>query len=504
MAVDSTKPCYIHGIAYNQGMKYRITDTLDPKIENPHTDPGYLMDPAVRLTHKQMEQDLTGIPMLIEHNWKNGPVAHIVHNWLDEKNRLNIIAEIPQSNDLGKWVVRQVRAGIFEDLSIGYDTRVEKETRKVSHMGIEEVSFVTGGYFYDCKVKARASKKFNYKHSGEDFDFEQKKKNSFLQILTDMATNGQTPASDQGGPQPMDTDPPASFSNSEQVEMLQALVKMKKEIEAYKKKEEVWTADKEILENLEKKRRAEYAKKQEPVYQQTMEMVEELTKTNGGVLSDGDRKTLNELAFNPEGEGVFGTLVAATASARSLKLELDKITKENEELKKNHELTRDLLKLDQPSLRHTQKRPRDIPMSNVMQPDTDSVATPPSWIQSLLNIPDTALRVHGLPKRRAVAPPNPIPSPAPSHQAPPSMKTGGQTPPQQDIQKVAATAGVHQRYQSTSFKGSNPSIKYPENSHSMRNRNTHSDIWEHIRNTGAVTLDRVGAHIAGKDFTESH
>lgn len=525
-------PCYIHGIAYAHGMKYRLTDTLDPKIKDPQRDPNYLWDPAVRLTHDQLDEDLTGKPMLIEHKWKYGPVGRIIHSWRDEKNRLNIIAETDQKKELGKWITRQVRAGLFQDLSIGYDTRVEEGTRKVVHKGIEEVSFVTGGYFPGCEVKVRASKNRTYKDSEEDFELEHLERDR-LHIVKVMATNAtqetqqqQAPpaTSSAGGAQPTDLTQAGgalqNFSMDDQVKIVQALAKLKKENEELKRKEEAWSADKQAWEQQEKKRREDYAKSKEKEYHETMAMIEELTKADGAELAEADKTAFNALAFNPESAGVWNPVVKVTASNMSLRAELEKMKKENEELKKNHELTRNLLQLDDPERdsRRTQKlanrEAQQSSMGGLMEVDPQSQGQVPAWIHSLLGVTDTSLRVHGVappPQQQQQAPPaqQQAPPAQQQSQAPPMMQTGGVVVPpvEQPLQqKVPATAGVQygRASQPQAFRGSNPAIRYPVNPDSMRNQNTHSDVWGYIHSLGNVPLDGVGAHLAGRNFGETH
>lgn len=524
------KPCYIHGIAYAHGMRYRLTDTLDPKIKDPQRDPNYLWDPAVRLTHDQLDEDLTGKPMLIEHKWKYGPVGRIIHSWRDGKNRLNIIAETDQKKDLGKWITRQVRAGLFQDLSIGYDTRVEEGTRKVVHKGIEEVSFVTGGYFPGCEVKVRASKNQTYKDSEEDFELEHLERDR-LQIVKIMATNAtqetqqqqQAPAtSSTGGAQSTETAQAAgslqNFSMDDQVKIVQALAKLKKENEELRRKEEAWSADKQSWEQQEKKRREDYAKSKEKEYNETMSMIEELTKADGAELAEADKTAFNALAFNPESAGVWNPVVKVTASNMSLRAELEKMKKENDELKKNHELTRNLLQLDDPDRdsRRTQKLANreafqeESPMGGLMKVDPQSQGQVPSWIHNLLGVPDTTLRVHGI--ATPPAPQQQAPSQQPAQQqAPLTMQTGGAAVPpveQPMQQKVAATAGVQYgrtaQHQPQPYRGSNAKIRYPDNPDSMRNQSTHSDVWGYIHSLGNVPLDGVGAHLAGRNFGETH
>lgn len=525
------KPCYIHGIVYTSGMKYRVTDTLDPKITDPHNDPNYLWDPAVRLTHKQMSQDMTGLPMLFEHQPKHR-VGTILHNFLDNKNHLNIIAEVDQKSHLGKWVARNVRAGLLQDLSIGYGTGVQPGTRKVQHKDqIDEVSFVIGGFFPGCEVKVRASKNQGYKsHPPQGESTKQ------ISIVNVMATNtgevpnqqeGQVPQQTQTQTAPLaaaQAQAPAAAESDPQVlmgvaELKKMFLSLKAENEDLKKKAEGWA-------EAEEKRRKEYAEANEPKYAEAMAIVEELAKEDGAIVSDKYRDELKYAALNPQAKDMFQNTVRVTASVRKLREEKAALAKQVLELQKTNTLTKDLLqdaalmapnqaREDKRAAKVAQRNAEQQPLDAVMVPDPDApAANVPAWLSMVTGIkPGQASQVwsaHGVnqnpnPPIVGAAPvKEPVQSPPGAQASAPPTLAAEQS--QAATQPRAVNASMTQRGAPTHFSSrSNPRIKYPRMQGMGAPGGHHGNVWSFIKSvSGDSDGFMTGAHLAGKDFGEIH
>lgn len=493
------KPCYIHGIAYTSGMKYRVTETLDPKITDPENDPAYLWDPAVRLTHEQMSQDMTGLPMLFEHDHKKR-VGTILHNFLDKQNHLNIIAEVNQGTPLGKWVARNVRAGLLGDLSIGYGTGVEAGTRKVRHeKKIDEVSFVVGGFFPGCEVKVRASKNQGYKNTLPQHD----SSNQRIRIVRVMASAATTPPSTQGNegaPEPTETgDPQLLLSVAELKKMFLTL---KEENEDLKKKAEGW-------EEAEKKRREEYAKSNQPKYEEAMAVVEALAAEDGVPISDEYRDQLKYAALNPEAAHMFNETVRVTASLRKTKEEMSAMARQIAELHENNKQTKEMLMdsaLLRPDAARDQRRSDKLsarnagsqPLDRIMVPD-ESAPVPksvPAWLSRVMGIrPDQASEFWS-----TNSPPTPASAPAP-------VPSFAQEQQQQAPTPVLVNASNARRAADpapTFMSSANPSIKYPR-MQGMAASQDHKDVWSFIESlSGDDRGFMTGAHLAGRDFSNHH
>ena len=526
------KPCRFHGVAYRDGLAYRITDKLDPSIKDPLNDDRYLWDHAVRLTHNQMGENLTGKPLLFEHD-KRKRVGTIYHNWVDDEGRLNIIGEIEGRSDLGRWVARQVRAGILTDLSIGYDTAVEPGTRKVLHKGIEEVSFVVGGFFPGCKVKVRASGNKTYKNSSGEEEIQLENKSSTSRDLkifeimenpTSSSTTSQTPAAATQGasPTPMDIEtsaaPPSTSSAATHVhqiaEMKKLMLQLKNENESLRQVKADWDEEK-------KKERERYAKENEEKYKQILTTVEELAKDDGETgISDQYKQQVKAMAMDPSGAEMFKNTVRVTASVKRLKTENEKLKKEVEEAKKHQELASSLLMNDpvftdqRESKRSAKLAARkknsssDRPMGGLMEVDREAPHTAlPKWLSQLgVNIDreSETWKSYGT-------------SDAPvQQQQQQQMVTGqdsafaGSAPAVTVEQPISrpVIAGVNrktQQHRLTPYKSRyNPEIKYPTNPYG-NNSSGQRDLWNFIAQTpSSVSLDGALAHLGGKNFAQIH
>lgn len=516
---SENKPCYIHGIAYASGMKYRVTDTLDPKITDPQNDPAYLWDPAVRLTHEQMSQDMTGLPMLFEHNPKHR-VGTILHNFLDKKNHLNIIAEVDQGSTLGKWVARNVRAGLLQDLSIGYGTGVQAGTRKVQHKDkIDEVSFVIGGFFPGCEVKVRASKNAGYKsHTTQEESTKQ------IRIVNVMATNTGEVPTQQGAqvPQPTQTQAPPAESQAPQggaetdPQVLMGVAELKKMYLALKAEKEALEKKAEGWEEAEKRRREEYAQENQPKYEEAMAIVEELAKEDGVPVAEQYKEQMKYSALNPEAKHMFNETVRVTASVRKLRAEKAALAKQVEDLQKANTLTKDLLQdaaLLAPNQARDAKRAAKVaqrnseqqPLDAVMVPDPDAPpANVPAWLSMVTGIqPGQASQVWSAHKVSQ------NPNPPVGNFAEPTQETAPPTLAAEQTQAAtqprAVNASTVQRQAPVAFSSrANPQIKYPR-MQGMSASSHHGNVWSFIK---SVTDDSAGfmtgSHLAGKDFGETH
>lgn len=509
------KPCFIHGIAYAHGMKYRITDTLNPKITDPENDPEYLWDPAVRLTHKQMGQDMTGLPMLFEHDHQHR-VGTILHNFLDKENHLNIIAEVDQKSNLGKWVARNVRAGLLQDLSIGYPTGVQPGTRKVQHKDkVEEVSFVIGGFFPGCEVKVRASKNQGYKNPRL-----QQESSKQIRIVRVMATAGEVQT--QQPPATLAPVEPEIPKTSDTQDLID-IAMMKKMMMQLQAENERLLAKDQINEESEKKRREEYAISNQPKYEEAMAIVEELAKEDGEPVSDQYKQELKYSALNPEGKHMFQNTVRVTASVRKLKAEKAVLAKKVEDMMRENALRKDMLsdvallatnpardqkRADKVAQRAAEQQPLDA----IMTPDPEAPHTkPPAWLMGLtgrqMGQSDDVWRAHGIDSNPNPSIQEPVAQPpvvtAPAAAVPQTLaaeQTQGPTsvPVNASLQTQRRAAPTTFR---SSYKGS--SIQYPR-MQGMAASNKHNNVWSFLKSIDDSQGFMSGGHLAGKDFGIGH
>jgi hypothetical protein len=510
---DEYKPCFIHGIAYAQGMKYRVTDTLNPKITDPENDPNYLWDPAVRLTHEQMGQDMTGLPMLFEHDHRLR-VGTILHNFLDDDKHLNIVAEVDQKTNLGKWVARNVRAGLLQDLSIGYPTGFQPRTRKVQHKdNIEEVSIVIGGFLPGCEVKVRASKNRGYKNPRQ-----QQESSKQIRIVRVMATAGEVQSQQPpAAAAPTEPETPKMDDPQDLID-LAMLKKMMIQLQAENAR---LVAKDQIHMDSEKKRREEYAISNQPKYEEAMAIVEELAKEDGEPVSDQYKEELKYSALNPEGKHMFQNTVRVTASVRKLKAEKAALAKQVEDMVKENALRKDMLQdvaLLAATPERDQKRADKVaqrnaeqqqPLDAIMTPDPEAPHTkPPAWLMGLtgrqMGQSDAVWRTHGIdtnpnpPIQEPVAQPVAVPAAVPPTLA--AEQSKGATPVH-----VNASLQTQQRAAPTTFRSSynGSKIQYPR-MQGMAASREHTGVWNFLNSIDDSQGFMSGGHLAGKDFGIGH
>lgn len=166
---------YIEGIAYNaaiEGERRRVT--CSDKVWNDPDQEVFYNDESVRWTVDELKElDLHGVPMRVQHRPDMPPVGTILHNYLDSKNRLRIVAEVPagRENAYGNAIASLIDNDSCSELSIGYPLERNPVTHEVRHMGVDEVSFVTDGHFRGCRVNVKASRGQPDRRAGRRTEF---------------------------------------------------------------------------------------------------------------------------------------------------------------------------------------------------------------------------------------------------------------------------------------------------------------------------------------------
>lgn len=155
----------IEGIAYNaaiHGERRRVTCS-DKVWFDPDEDVFY-WDEAIRWTVDELRGlNLHGVPLRIQHqpNEDLPAVGYIVDNFVDSDGHLHIIGEIPNNGPddyYARAAISLIDNGACQELSVGYPLERNPKTKEVTHLGIDEVSFVTEAHFRGCKVNVRANK----------------------------------------------------------------------------------------------------------------------------------------------------------------------------------------------------------------------------------------------------------------------------------------------------------------------------------------------------------
>jgi len=154
---------FVEGIAYNaaiRGERKRVTCSDD--VWHCPDDDVFYWDEAIRWTVNELSQmDLTGKPFRIQHasSEELPPAGWIVHNYMDDRGNLRIIAEIPNDGPYGTAAINLMDNGTCEEFSVGYPIERDPVTKVVTLSPIDEVSMVNEAHFRGCRAAIKAHKR---------------------------------------------------------------------------------------------------------------------------------------------------------------------------------------------------------------------------------------------------------------------------------------------------------------------------------------------------------
>lgn len=156
-------------------------------------------DPAVVLSDADLDRfnGAEGKPLCVEHNI-NDKVGYVHHSWIGDGNKraLKIIGRVSLETERGRQVVRDIKAGKLNGLSVGYGTELisswDNGATELLDKNFREISLVEAPFFSGCdlsEVGVTATKNPNHNN------FE-KKPNLLLRVDASreilMSESGQT------------------------------------------------------------------------------------------------------------------------------------------------------------------------------------------------------------------------------------------------------------------------------------------------------------------------
>ena len=554
----------VTGIVYNAALKKpRRRITCSDEVWESDSQDVFYSDESVLLSVDQLtEMDLEGTPLRVQHDEDLPPVGEILANWVDGNGDLHILGEVPNDSKYNQAVINLIDSDICSDLSISYPLERDPYTKEVTHLKVDEVSFVNQGHFPGCKVRIKASKRQNHKPGRISTVFRTVKAKSATGSLPTgkkMATPTKKLAETKAAPpqqkevakKKVVAPPAAAVAEDDDIEeeendeltslpvtpedLVKAFTKtakekreIKKSKEEYKKRAEHAESRLEAIEEAKKKEDEEYAKTH-------FVEAEEVTDFLADVLEEetGAKVTQEWLDFN---KGVLSTndalahdtqavQVACSRKIKAAKQRIDDLEAETLRLQQTIKMGVTLANVvdeEDESERHDRRNLKAAARNSKktpMVPDQEATVSPPGWAIRLMGGNKNFVNDrYVLPTQRRDVNAGKAPARKATPQKP-RARVQKQEVEQMDIdddqeeeEPITKTKrnvnAAHQRLQRqqtqpTRFQATPFKEGYPVNEQSLRNNPDGESFWGFMKKVLPETsLDGANRHMGGVDFGE--
>jgi hypothetical protein len=103
---------------------------------------------------ESFSKKMNGIPIYLDHTYNGEPLGKVVKGWVDDSGRLMVTFDIPRSNIKNCEIIRDIKAKKLTSLSLGMNHLFDPNTNKISFREINEISITDDPALPDTQLKS--------------------------------------------------------------------------------------------------------------------------------------------------------------------------------------------------------------------------------------------------------------------------------------------------------------------------------------------------------------